>query len=116
MILCTFFASTAHIFLKFGAERIDSSNIMTVINLPLFFGLMFFGIGALFMMVAFKHGELSIVFPILATSYVWVSLLSPIFFTTDSMNIWKWTGVIIILLSISLLGFKSTEKKVVNLG
>ena len=80
MMLCTLFASTAHIFLKFGVNKINPNNFFSVINFHLILGLTFFGLGALFMMVAFKHGELSILFPILATSYVWISILSPIFF------------------------------------
>ena len=116
MIMCTFFSSTAHLLLKYGAEKINSNNFMSIFNLYLFFGFLFFGIGALFMMVAFKNGELSVVFPILATSYVWVSLFSPIFFVTDSMNYWKWFGVILILFSISVLGVKSSEKSEVSYG
>jgi uncharacterized membrane protein len=109
MVLCTLFASTAHILLKFGANKISPDNFWTILNLPLFFGLIFFAIGALFMLVALKNGRLSVVFPILATSYIWISLLSPIFFPVDSMNLMKWIGVIVIIFSITLLGVKSIE-------
>ena len=116
MLLCTLFASTAHILLKFGANDLDYSKISTFVNLPLILGLTFFGIGAIFMMTAFKQGELTVLFPILSTSYVWVSLLSPLFFESDSMNLWKWMGVIIILISVSMLGIASSRKKVLSDG
>ena len=109
MLLCTILASAAHIFLKFGANRINSEAIVSYVNLYLILGLVMFGLGAILMMTAFRMGELSTLFPILATGYVWVSLLSPIFFTSDSMNVWKWTGVIIILISVSMLGLGSTN-------
>ena len=68
------------------------------------------------MLLAFKQGELSILFPIVATSYVWVSLLSSLLFPEDVMNIWKWGGVIFILFSVSLLGLASEKKEVVASG
>ena len=111
MFLCTLFASTAHIFLKFGANKINPAELFTVFNLPLILGMGFFGLGALLMMTAFKFGELSVLLPILSMSYVWVSLLSPLFFAADSMNVWKWIGVVIIIVSVSLLGFGSQHQE-----
>jgi drug/metabolite transporter (DMT)-like permease len=114
MILCTFFASTAHLLLKSGAVKINAGEWMSYLNLQLLLGLVFLGIGAILMVLAFKHGELSILFPILSTGYIWVSLLSPIFFPNDSMNIWKWVGVILILLAVSFLGISVSKKVVEN--
>ena len=68
------------------------------------------------MFVAFKMGELSVLFPILATGYVWVSLISPFFFSSDSMNLLKWVGVIIILFSVGMLGFSKPKKNNGNEG
>ena len=109
MLLCTIFASTAHILFKFGANKIDSTNYLSYINLYLILGMTGFALGAVLMMAAFRMGELAVLFPLLATGYIWVSLSSPIFFATDSMNIWKWLGIIIILVSVSILGFGSAN-------
>ena len=103
------FASTAHILFKFGANKIDSTNYLSYINLYLILGMTGFALGAVLMMAAFRMGELAVLFPLLATGYIWVSLSSPIFFATDSMNIWKWLGIIIILVSVSILGFGSAN-------
>lgn len=108
MIFCTFFTSLGQILLKKGLLGVDFSLLMTLLNGFLFLGFFSYGIGALLMMIALKNGELSLLYPILATSYVWVSLASPIFFN-DTMNLWKWSGVIIILFSISLLGWGSSN-------
>ena len=64
------------------------------------------------MLSAFKYGELTVLFPIIATSYVWVSLLSSWLFP-DTMNVWKWMGVTLILFSVSLLGLASKKEKVI---
>jgi|SRR3989344_1038447 len=116
MLLCTIFSSTAQILLKQGANQLNYAELESFFYWPLGLGFLSLGIGAVLMMIAFRSGELSLLFPILSTSYVWVSLLSPIFFAEDSMNYLKWTGVIIILLSVSLLGFSSGKLNANNRG
>jgi multidrug transporter EmrE-like cation transporter len=117
MILCTLFTSLGQILWKLGVIRIDLSNIFSVFNLPFMMGFVAYGVGWIFMLMSFKRGELSILYPIVATSYIWVSIFSPIIFPTDSMNLLKWVGVIVILISVSILGFGgSNEKKVMHHG
>ena len=107
IVLCTLFTSLGQILWKFGIARINVANILTVLNLPFIVGCISYGIGAILMILAFKKGQLSVLYPILATSYIWVSLLSPLFFPSDSMNPFKWAGVLVILFSVSMLGFHS---------
>jgi uncharacterized membrane protein len=119
MVLCTFFTSLGQLLWKSGVNKIDLSfGIITIFNLPFILGFVSYGVGAMFMLVAFKKGELSVLYPIIATSYVWVSLLSPIIFVTDSMNLIKWFGVGVIIISVSLLGYGSARnnKKVIVSG
>jgi len=110
MILCTLFTSVGQVLWKFGLNKIDFSFLLTILNLSFILGFVFYGVGFGFMLLAFKQGELTVLFPIIATSYVWVSLLSSWFFLEDSMNLWKWAGVIVILFGVGFLG-KATEKK-----
>ena len=116
IVLCTIFTSAGQILWKSGLARIDFSNLLTFLNFPFILGFVSYGLGLLLMLAAFAKGDLSVVYPILATSYVWVSLFSPMFFPTDSMNLWKWLGVGTILLSVSLLGYGSSRKKVMANG
>lgn len=109
MLLCTAFTSTGQILWKLGLAEINFSQPLTVLNITFLLGFVFYGISFLLMLQAFKRGELSLLYPIIATSYVWVSIFSPLIFPTDSMNNIKWLGVIVILISISLLGFGSTR-------
>lgn len=103
IMLCTFFTSLGQLFWKAGVVRIDLSQFTTVFNVHFLLGIVAYGFGTILMLVAFRKGELSILSPIFATSYVWVSLFSPFFYPTDSMNLWKWVGVLTILLSVALL-------------
>lgn len=111
MILCTIFTSLGQILWKFGVARINFSVPLTIINLPFILGFVSYGLGALLMLMAFESGELSVLYPIIATSYIWVSLISPVLFPADSMNLLKWSGVTLILVSVSLLGYGSQKKE-----
>lgn len=104
MIMCTIFTSLGQILWKFGVAKIDFAYFLTFFNLPFLLGFVSYGVGAGLMILAFRYGELSILYPIIATSYVWISLISPVLFPSDSMNLWKWVGIILILVSISVLG------------
>ncbi|MBI4983183.1 hypothetical protein HZC32_00875 [Candidatus Woesearchaeota archaeon] len=113
-IICTLFTSIGQVLWKLGLVRIDAHQWLTWFNLPFVSGFAAYGIGAALMLLAFKHGELSLVYPFIAASYVWVSLLSLYLFPSDFMNWWKWSGVIIIIISVSLLGYGSSRKSEVT--
>ena len=74
-------------------------------------GFAFHGCNALLLILALKDGELSILWPIYALSYVWVALLSMHFFG-DRMNVWKGSGIALIILGVSLLGRASKRAEV----
>ncbi len=103
MVLCTIFTSAGQLLWKSGVLRVDPANLWTAINLPLLLGFVSYGLGALLLILAFQKGELSVLNPIIASSYVWVSLAA-LFFFNDVMNVWKWSGIIVILISVSIIG------------
>jgi len=109
MFLCTIFTSTGQILWKLGLRNVSFGNMFSFFNVPFILGFVFYGVGAMLMLVAFKSGELSILYPIIATSYVWVSLFSPMIFPSDSMNGLKWIGIGIIMISVCLLGYGSSR-------
>lgn len=116
IVLCTVFTSLGQLLWKGGLKYIDFSILSTFFNWPFVLGFVSYGFGAVLMILAFRRGELSVLYPIFATSYIWVSLASPLFFPSDSMNAWKWAGVSIILVSVSLLGWGNTRQRVVHHG
>ena len=114
ILLCTVFTSLGQILWKLGLVNVEFSNLFTFVNFPFILGFFAYGIGFGLMLRAFKYGELSVLYPIVATSYVWVSLFSPIIFPNDFMNVWKWLGVLVILISVSLLGIGSSRRKKID--
>ena len=93
------------------ALRKRSRSVLEVINWYLFFGLFSYGVGFILMFLAFKEGELSVLYPILSTSYVWVVLLSPFIFVGESIGALKLIGVTIIIFSVSLIGIGASKNR-----
>ena len=115
-LFCTFFTSAGQLMWKMGVGKLELSNLLTFLNFPFLLGFVFYGIGAVLMLMALKKGELSLVYPLIATSYVWVGLLSPYFFPNDIMNSWKLAGIAVILISVGLLGWGSSKKNEIRVG
>jgi len=105
MIPCTLFTSTGQILYKIGAESLSFEISSIIFNVPLIMGLLSYGIGLILLIIAFKGGELSVLYPIIATGYIWVSLASSFLFETDHMTVGKWIGVITIIVGVSLIGW-----------
>lgn len=111
ILLCTIFTSAGQLLWKAGVALFDFSAVLSFLNLPFILGCLSYGLGLILMLTAFRDGELSVLYPIVATSYVWVSVASPFFFA-DSMNGWKWAGVALIVGSVVLLSKgRKTEKR-----
>jgi uncharacterized membrane protein len=106
----TFFASFGTIFLKKGSMGLTPDITALALNYPLWMGCVLYGFGATLLIISLKHGELSVLYPIYALNFVWVSILSPWFYTTDSMNTVKWIGVLIIMGGVSLVGYGSSRR------
>jgi drug/metabolite transporter (DMT)-like permease len=123
VICCTMFASAAQVLLKIGMlhplPAVDTAHFSTFVdlalalatNFPLVAGFFFHACNALLLILALRDGELSILWPIYALSYVWVALLSMHFFG-DRMNVWKGAGIALIILGVSLLGRASQRAAV----
>ena len=109
MILCTFLTSIAQVFYKIGASRLP--EIFT--NYPLFVGIMLYALGALVLVTAFKFGEVTMLYPIIATSYIWVALLSWGIFS-EAVGILKWMGIALIIIGITTISFGSKKKAAID--
>ena len=106
--LSAIFASAGQIFFKFAAN--NTVDVVTFLaNQYLYLGGLAYGIGLLFMLKALRRGELTVIYPVMATSFIWVSVLSPIFFETDFMTLQKWAGVFIIIVGVTLIGRGRTK-------
>lgn len=113
MILCTAFTSFAQVFYKLGANKLEFDLLSIITNLPLITGMVLYILGAVIMIIAFRGGEVSVLYPIIATSYIWVSLLS-IYFFNENLNLFRWIGIFVIIIGIIFISLGSREKETVK--
>jgi drug/metabolite transporter (DMT)-like permease len=109
MVACTLFTSIAQVFYKIGALRLP--EIIT--NYHILIGLILYGIGALILVTAFKFGEVTLLYPIIATSYIWVSILSWIVFS-ETIRVFKWFGIAFIIAGITVIALGSKKKGIID--
>ncbi|MBD3261580.1 MAG: hypothetical protein GF334_07860 [Candidatus Altiarchaeales archaeon] len=107
VLLSTVFASSGQIFIKMGANNLSFDVVSFLLNYPLYVGYAFYLLGAALLIVSLKWGDLSVLYPIYALNFIWVSILSPMFFEADSMNPVKWLGVFLVVLGVSVVGYGS---------
>ena len=62
-----------------------------------------YGISTVIFIPALKYGELSVLYPLVATTYIWVAFLSTRYLG-EKINKWKWLGILFILIGVSLIG------------
>jgi drug/metabolite transporter (DMT)-like permease len=117
---CTVFAAAAQVLLKFGANHsmppMNPANPSTWMpflaallgNYQLLLGYTAHSGNALLLILALRDGELSMLYPIIALTYVWVNLLSMYFFH-EHMNVWKALGIALVIGGVALLGRASSR-------
>ena len=72
-------------------------------NIPLMGGYCLYGLSTVLLVLALRGGELSILYPIISLTYVWVTTLSVVFLK-ESLNPFKVVGLSVIVLGVAVLG------------
>ena len=93
---CALLGATGQIYFKLASEDINSNVMSWLFNYKLMIGLFFYGIATVLFVVALKYGNLSILYPIIATSYIWVAVFSKTFLG-ETFPAFKWAGLLLII-------------------
>ena len=109
VLFTTLLTSSAQLLYKYGSSSLSLNPIELITNYYLIGGLLLYAIGGALMIISFRGGEVSVLYPIIATSYIWVSFLS-VFFLKEAMNNFRWIGIITIMAGIVLIGYGSKDK------
>lgn len=101
--------AAAQVLLKLGANHLAHAGLLAtfwaIFTVPtVFIGYCLYGIFAVLMVYALRHGELSILYPVIALTFVWVSILSTIIFH-EAMNPMKIAGITVIVAGVAVLGW-----------
>jgi len=92
---CAFLGAIGQIFFKLGAPsaKLDFS-ILT--NYHILLGLFLYALATVLFIFALKFGEVSLLYPVIATSYIWVMIFASVFLG-EKINPFNWFGVFLIL-------------------
>jgi drug/metabolite transporter (DMT)-like permease len=102
VLLASFIGSFGAVFLKLGAAHLNE-GIRGALNWKLAAGLaLFLGSSVPFIM-ALKHGELSVLYPMVSLSYAWAMLWSKFFFN-EAITRGKVGALALILMGIVCIG------------
>ncbi len=95
--------------IKKGAVALGSNPTMLqtalamILTPSLFAGYSMYGVSTILLVMALRHGQLSLLYPVFAMTYVWVTVLSVLVFH-ESMNAFKLAGIAVIVGGIAVLG------------
>lgn len=108
VFVCTLLGAAAQILMKYGLQvKLPIGPIAVLLavatNIPIMTGFVLYGISTAILVMALRNQELSILYPVISLTYVWVAILSLIVFG-ESMNTYKIAGLAIIVLGVAMLG------------
>ena len=106
VLFTTLLTSSAQLLYKFGSATLTFNITSILTNYYLLGGILLYAVGGILMILSFRGGEVSVLYPIIAMSYIWVSFLS-IKFLGEIMNAYKWIGIISIIAGIISIGYGS---------
>ena len=90
---------------KASAKKLSRISSLAT-NYHLFGGVALYAVGTILFIPALKGGDLSVLYPFVALTYIWVSLLS-VKFLGEKMNRFKWLGIALIIIGVSFIGIGS---------
>ncbi|MBW2997272.1 EamA family transporter [Candidatus Woesearchaeota archaeon] len=114
VVVCTIFTALGSLFFKKGVDKLAFSMQGVLDAYQIIIGLFFYFLGFILLTFAFKHGELSVLFPFVSLSFVWVAILSFIFLS-ELISLVEVLGVGAIVFGVVLIGMSTRNKKKLKL-
>ncbi len=102
-LIACFIGAFGPMYLKRASGKLSFNIIELIKNKDLIIGIFLYGIATIIFIPALKFGQLSVLYPLVATTYMWSTLIA-IKFLGEKMNKFKWIGIIVIIIGVSLIG------------
>lgn len=104
VLVASFIGSFGAVFLKSGAEKLSRQWTSFVFNYRLALGVLLFLLSSYFFVLGVRHGELTVLYPMVSLGYIWTLFWSRMFFG-EPLTRNKFIGLGLILVGIVFLGF-----------
>ena len=106
VLVASILASIGALSLKLSTNKISLKPGELIRNYYLIIGALLYLLSAGLLVLSLRYGELSVLYPIMAASYIWISILS-VKILEEKMTPNKWIGITLIVLGITLIGWGS---------
>jgi undecaprenyl phosphate-alpha-L-ara4N flippase subunit ArnE len=84
---------------KLGSDTLSMTIKELLRNRYLIIGVVLYAISTVMAILALKEGELSVLYPLIATSYIWATLLAKKVLK-EYINVYKWSGIVMIIVGV----------------
>ena len=101
VLVCTILTSAGQVLIKTGVNA--ATTFWSYFNPAITIGLILYVGAAVLLITALKHADLSLVYPLIATSFIWVSLLS-LYFLSEIIKPLTWAGIGFIVIGVGCIG------------
>ena len=102
VLFASFLGGLGAIFLKLGSEMFALTVRGVFYNIKLVIGITCYALSVVLFVPALRGGEVSILYPMVATSYIWASLFSVVMLK-EKINAKKWLSILCIMIGIAFL-------------
>ena len=99
ILIISFAGAIGAIYLKKASKDFKLSFNRIIKDKNLMIGIIFYVLPIISFIYLLKFGEVSVLYPAIATVYIWVSLLS-IKMLGEKMSLKKWIGILLIILGV----------------
>jgi drug/metabolite transporter (DMT)-like permease len=100
VMFCALLGALGQVFFKLASR--DFSFPSFIWNFKFLIGIFLYGVATLLFVWALRFGNLSVLYPIIATSYIWVGVFS-VLFLNESFPVFKWLGILLIVIGIFIV-------------
>lgn len=112
MVICSLLNAFGLFCLKKSSFSFEPASLIN--NYWLFLGFALYFSGAVVMLLAFRRGEVSMLYPVMASTYIWIALISMLLLK-ERISLAEWGGISSIVAGIVIIG-ASQEDKAGNKG
>ena len=99
---CALLGAMGQVFFKLSSENFSFNPVDLIQNYKFIIGAFLYASSAILFVWALKFGSLSILYPVIATSYIWVALFS-VFLLKEPFGVFRWLGIGLIIAGIYVI-------------
>jgi drug/metabolite transporter (DMT)-like permease len=105
VLVASLFGSFGSVFLKLGSAELNK-GFLHILNAKLAAGVALFLGSSYFFVLGIRHGELSVLYPMVSLGYIWTLFWSRLFFK-EAFTRQKFVGLALILVGVFFVGLGS---------